>query len=118
MQQIPDTAGDPTALRAINISTAQIEHRHGINHYVGFSDDDVRDQIAAYCRDYWSDWNKDPAPSDRDELIERYFQHTLNEEGCAFSRERAALSLNQFLALSTPVETPDTEKTPHATPGM
>lgn len=51
-----------------------VHHGHGEDVLQGKSEEKVIDQLAKYCRQWWSDVHKNkPKPENRDELITQYF---------------------------------------------
>jgi len=58
---------------------ALIEHKHGINSYVGLTRQDVEDQVIVFVQEYWDydEWGE--MPSDDSEAIDAYFDNDLSE---------------------------------------
>jgi hypothetical protein len=78
-----------------------IEHRHGRNVSVHYSDEEASIEVAAYCRDWWDrevsvrkhgftseDTPTEPMPDDPGQLIAQYFEAADDEswsvEECDF----------------------------------
>jgi hypothetical protein len=58
-----------------------IDHRYGYNHYVNKTNEGMLNALAEYCREWWSDLdlNEGSMPSDRGELIDKYFENVYQE---------------------------------------
>jgi len=59
----------------VQIHTALIHHKSGVNLYQGRSKESIRSQIYAYVKDYWADEfdENNPMPEDEQKAIEQYF---------------------------------------------
>tara|TARA_R110000787_G_scaffold79023_2_gene172645 strand:+ start:3859 stop:4815 length:957 start_codon:yes stop_codon:yes gene_type:complete len=76
---------------AIEVHTAVIEHRHGMNIHVAVDAMALDVEIAAYCREYWSEIDdaRDPNALSDAEAISSYFEGHPSES-CTRDRMRIA----------------------------
>ncbi|MDE0945860.1 MAG: hypothetical protein OSA39_03295 [Sphingobium sp.] len=82
---------------AIEVHTAVIEHRHGMNIHVAVDATALDVEIAAYCREYWSEIDDacDPNNLSDAEAISNYFEcHP--SESCTKDRMRIAPVAHPF----------------------
>lgn len=82
---------------AIEVHTAVIEHRHGMNIHVAVDAMALDKEIAAYCREYWSEIDdaRDPNNLSDGEAISSYFEcHP--SESCTKDRMRIAPVAHPF----------------------
>lgn len=82
---------------AIEVYTAVIEHRHGMNIHVAVDAMALDVEIAAYCREYWSEIDdaRDPNNLSDGEAISSYFEcHP--SESCTKDRMRIAPVAHPF----------------------
>jgi len=73
--------GDFIAPQAIH--TAAVEHEDGLNIYAALSDEELTEQLAAYCRKWWDDIRlsspdelPEEPPEDDEKCVETYFEVT------------------------------------------
>lgn len=59
----------------LEIHIGSIDHRHGLNHYVALTRGGLMAEIAAYCRECWSEIDdaRDPATLDDESVASVYF---------------------------------------------
>lgn len=90
---------------AIEVHTAVIEHRHGMNIHVAVDAMALDEEIAAYCREYWSeiDDGRDPNNLSDAEVISNYFEcHP--SESCTKDRMRIAPVAHQRALVAGSIE--------------
>lgn len=77
----------PAAQGGRNLHVAVVLHGSGTNTYTGPTEDDVRRQVAEWCREYWRDAGSpsaaDPAGLSDEEVINDYFDGN-DEESVTF----------------------------------
>jgi hypothetical protein len=65
---------------------AIIRHKHGVNGYAAVTEQQLFDELAGFCRDWWMDAvERDPQlpaqpPLDEREIVERYFEAVEDEQ--------------------------------------
>ena len=87
----------PGAPGTVEVHWATIDHRHGLNHYIGDSEADVTRQLAEFAREWWHEVEGGDGDDDRDEaqprasagdpdeigddeIVDRYFEMTTDSE--------------------------------------
>ena len=68
------------------VHVGRISHRHGDNFYVSRTEEDLKKQIAEYCRDWWGEFCTDECPADDQEAIDTYFGEAEGVEYCDVSQ--------------------------------
>lgn len=73
-------AGSPMPW-SLEIHIASVEHRHGLNHYVALTRAGLMGEVAAYCREGWTEISdpRDPATLDDEAVAGVYFDIHENE---------------------------------------
>ncbi|QOT72305.1 hypothetical protein H5V43_03940 [Sphingobium fuliginis] len=73
-------AGSPMPW-SLEIHIASVEHRHGLNHYVALTSAELMSEVAAYCRECWTEISdaRDPATLDDETVASSYFDNREDE---------------------------------------
>jgi hypothetical protein len=67
--------GEQSNMANLTIHIAVIEHRHGFNHYAGGTEQELDEKLAAFCREWWTETDRDGEPPEDDsECIAAYFE--------------------------------------------
>lgn len=78
-------------MQGARVWVLRVDHRHGEDVYVHQTEEGARDSLEGYCRLWWNEaaahiasdegLDEEPEePTDRDELITRYFEAILDEQ--------------------------------------
>lgn len=71
----------------IIVHFAEIHHRHGTDFLLGWTKEQVIDQVYEYVEEWWGEWDypEESPPKDKMKAIDLYFDGEHNEEWCDIS---------------------------------